>query len=218
MKSSTKSLRSVIHGLKNNKKNISNLILNTALKTTESSFSVGEGRKKKKFTKIPHFASATGKLCPAAGGGYQKSKEDSYDAILMVEPGQATRMFYVISNDNNEPIMVIGVSGGIVNFSKKAPGTMKPTVPRERKRIIAKAMKELNQMVAGEKLTGEFSVASNGTLETVPVGPYLSENLTKILNERNLNIHDRFKRIFNFFSGTTQGGVSYLNCYADISW
>lgn len=98
-----------------------------AIKNNQKDFTLG--RRKQLFHVITHFASVNGWLSPAGSNGYKHSLYESYDNYkLKVLPGSATRMFYVVYNNLNNPLVVINTSMKTVEFSnelfEKEPGLL----------------------------------------------------------------------------------------------
>lgn len=102
--------------------NFTNVIAQAAIKAKENTFSLGFSSKYKKpksYTKKAYFAKADGGLICARDGGYKKSLDDSYyDYTIQVNPGGAGRLFTVIFDDKEKPVLVLDVSNKITNFSE----------------------------------------------------------------------------------------------------
>ncbi len=102
--------------------NFTNVIAQAAIKTKERNFSLGFSSKYKKpkiYTKKAYFAKADGGLICARDGGYKKSLDDSYYGYtIQVNPGGAGRLFTVVFDDKEKPVVVLDVSNKITNFSE----------------------------------------------------------------------------------------------------
>ena len=93
-------------------------VAQAAISTKETKFSLGI-RKPKTFTKKAYFAKSDGGLISAKDGGYKKSLDDNnYDYTLQVSLGGAGRLFTVVFDDKEKPIVVLDISNKITSFSE----------------------------------------------------------------------------------------------------
>lgn len=206
--------------------NFKTTVAQAAIATKERTFSLGS-RKPKTFTKVVYFSSKNGWLSPASSGYEVSINEDYSDYKLKIESGQPGRMFTVVFDDKNKPIVAINASSKSISFSEET----KPVLTSKRhKPTIGKAMLTLNQMVDGVVLNGNMFVSEDGLTENPPEVPeseqteetpvvypkdpaYEAELKRKIeevffLRSAKINMSDIFswKR---FLNGTRdQGGVS----------